>query len=320
MLEGAIGKAAEREGCNICLIVLPNPLKTQYKRLKTTALLKYRIVCQMTTENTLRKNNLRSIATKILLQIIAKRGNTLWVPKIPSGVSEAMMLAFETVKAGKLTTLGMCATLNKTFSSIYSKTETFESIERKFSTMTKLTLSAVEAYAHRNKQPPEEVLVFNSSASNDQIKMFQEFYTIPLKEKLGEIYDKKAPLLTLVMVNVKTSERFFTEGENCRNVPAGTVVSTDIVSKNYDFYVVSQNSNKGSIVPNHYKVISTDSKLEEGVLQELIFSQCFNYVNWTGSIKVPGILQYAGKCARFNSEVLENEQLSEELQNKLYFV
>ena len=110
MLEGAIGKAAEREGCNICLIVLPNPLKTQYKRLKTTALLKHRIVCQMTTENTLRKNNLRSIATKILLQIIAKRGNTLWVPKIPSGVSEAMMLAFETVKTGKLTTLGMCAT------------------------------------------------------------------------------------------------------------------------------------------------------------------------------------------------------------------
>ena len=125
----------------------------------------------------------------------------------------------------------------------------------------------------------------------------------------------------MVMVNVKTSERFFTEGEqNIRNVPAGTVISSEIVSKCYDFFVVSQNSNKGSIVPNHYKVIHSDSKLEEGVLQELIFSQCFNYVNWTGSIKVPGILQYAEKCARFNSDVLENERLSEDLQNKLYFV
>jgi hypothetical protein len=123
------------------------------------------------------------------------------------------------------------------------------------------------------------------------------------------------------MVNVKTSERFFTEGDsNVRNVPAGTLVASDIVSNYYDFYVVSQASNRGSTVPNHYRVIYSDSKMEEGVLQELIFSQCFNYVNWTGSIKVPGILQYADKCAKFNSEVLENELLCDDLQNKLYFV
>jgi hypothetical protein len=121
MLEHAIGKAAEREGCNICLICLPNQLKTQYKKIKVMALKKHKIICQMTTEGTLRKNNLRSIATKILLQIIAKRGNTLWVPRIPPGVSTTMMIAFETAKTGKLTTLGMCATINSTFSSIFSR-------------------------------------------------------------------------------------------------------------------------------------------------------------------------------------------------------
>ena len=83
MIEHAIEKAAEKEGCNICLIVLPNQLKTQYKKIKSAALVKHKMVCQMTTEGTLRKNNLRSIATKILLQIIAKRGNTLWVPRDP---------------------------------------------------------------------------------------------------------------------------------------------------------------------------------------------------------------------------------------------
>jgi aubergine-like protein len=60
--------------------------------------------------------------------------------------------------------------------------------------------------------------------------------------------------------------------------------------------------------------------MEEGVLQELCFSQCFNYVNWTGSIKVPAILQYAKKCAKFNAEVLEDKAVPESLQNKLYFV
>lgn len=107
------------------------------------------------------------------------------------------------------------------------------------------------------------------------------------------IYNEKCPCLTLIMVNVKTSERFFSDGQQVRNVPAGTLISETIVSKYYDFYMVSQGSNRGASVPNHYKVIYTDSKVEEGLLQELIYGQCFNYVNWTGSIKVPGILQYA---------------------------
>ena len=84
--------------------------------------------------------------------------------------------------------------------------------------------------------------------------------------------------------------------------------------------MVSQFSNKGSTVPNHYRVVFTDSKLEEGLLQEIIFSQCFNYVNWTGSIKIPGILQYAKKSSRFISEVLEGKQIEKELATKLYFV
>ena len=146
------------------------------------------MVCQMTTENTLRKKNIRSIATKILLQIIAKRGNTLWVPIVPAGIKGCMMVAFEVAKAGRSTTLGMCATLNSTFSSIFSRNETFEAAEKKFTSMINLTLQAIEAYAHRNKEPPSEVLLFHSSASNDQIIMFQDYFIKPVKQKLEDIY------------------------------------------------------------------------------------------------------------------------------------
>ena len=59
-------------------------------------------------------------------------------------------------------------------------------------------------------------------------------------------------------------------------------------------------------IRDSYEVIFTDSKMEEGVLHELVYTQCFNYVNWTGSIKVPGVLQYAKKCAKFHAEVLES--------------
>lgn len=123
------------------------------------------------------------------------------------------------------------------------------------------------------------------------------------------------------MVNTKTSERFFAnDNSGAKNVNAGTLVCEDIVSENYDFYIVSQWSSKGTTVPNHYKVVYTNSKIEEGLLHELAFSQCFNYVNWTGSIKIPGILQYAKKCAKFTAEALECSGVKEDLNCKLYFV
>lgn len=204
-----IEKAAEREECNICLIILPNQLRTQYKKVKHEALLKHKIICQITTDMTLRKKNLQSIATKILLQIIAKRGNTLWVPRTPAGLPPTMIMAFETVK-DKASTLGMCATLNSTFTSIFSRTTTFSKPEQKFNSMVSLTLSAIAAYVHRNKEPPTELVIFHSSTSGDQIPMFIQFYINIVKNSMLEIYTEKAPTITMVMVNVKTSERFFT--------------------------------------------------------------------------------------------------------------
>jgi aubergine-like protein len=120
------------------------------------------------------------------------------------------------------------------------------------------------------------------------------------------------------MVNTKNSERFFTLQKG--NVQAGTLISEGLVSVNYDFFMVSQQPMKGSSVPNHYRVIYSNSAMEEGVLQELCFSQCFNYVNWTGSIKVPAILQYAKKCAKFHAEVLDDAKVAEAVQNRMYFV
>lgn len=155
------------------MIVLTNQLKGQYKKIKNSALVRNRIVCQMTTDTTLRKKNLQSIATKILLQIIAKRGNTLWVPRTPSNLGGAMMVAFDSAKVGRKTNMAMCATVNPNFSSVFSRTESYENTESKFSVMMNLTLKAVDAYTQRNKEVPSEVIIFHSSASNDQIIMFQ---------------------------------------------------------------------------------------------------------------------------------------------------
>lgn len=58
-------------------------MKTKYKDIKNYAV-KEEVVTQVVVEQTLRKKGVQSIATKILLQIIAKRGNILWNPRTSS--------------------------------------------------------------------------------------------------------------------------------------------------------------------------------------------------------------------------------------------
>lgn len=121
IIDECVYDAAEKEGCNICLILIPNQLKTQYKKIKEKCLLTNKIVCQIATEGTLRKKNFRSIATKILLQMIAKRGNTLWVPESAMKMEKVMMAAFDTAKMGNKNVISGVATMNSTYSSICSK-------------------------------------------------------------------------------------------------------------------------------------------------------------------------------------------------------
>lgn len=120
-IDDCVYKAAEKEDCNICLILIPNQLKSQYKKIKEKCLLTNKIVCQIATEGTLRKKNFKSIATKILLQMIAKRGNTLWVPESAMKMEKVMMAAFDTAKMGNKNVISGCATINSTYSSIVSK-------------------------------------------------------------------------------------------------------------------------------------------------------------------------------------------------------
>ena len=83
------------------------------------------IVTQCVVDATLRKKNLQSIATKLLLQMIAKRGNVLWVPKMTGKLFDTMIMAFDTAKGHGKNILSCCGTVNETLSEYYSKSSTY---------------------------------------------------------------------------------------------------------------------------------------------------------------------------------------------------
>ena len=313
---------------NIMMVVIPGHLKTSYPKFKQHTL-SYNsnpeMITQFLLEGTLRKKGVQSIHTKLLLQVCSKRGNILWVPSYQEDLDNALdkvaLLGIDTSTSKGKTIMAACCTINSTFSLLSSATTQVDDNSEKFSKMVQITLKCIEDYKQRNKVPPKELIVFVNAVPADQVKMLQDNYAEVLKDKLPRAYERDVRIV-VVMVNLRNTERFFTVGHEARNVPPGTLINSGVVSNDYDFFIVSQDSTRGSVVPNHYKVIfsDNDSKLEEGHLQELIHSQCFNYVNWSGSIKIPAILQYAKKCARFNAEVMGGVEVNKNLQTRPYFI
>ncbi len=62
------------------------------------------------------------MGTKILLQMIAKMGNVLWVPDTLEHSQNLMLASFDTGKVDNKNILAGVATVNDNFSSMTSKT------------------------------------------------------------------------------------------------------------------------------------------------------------------------------------------------------
>jgi aubergine-like protein len=123
------------------------------------------------------------------------------------------------------------------------------------------------------------------------------------------------------MVDKNSSQKFFMErGSEVVNPASGMLVNSEAVGKGFEFYLIAQHCNKGTVKPTYYRVVYSDSTLEEGIIEELLYTQCFNYMNWSGSIKVPSILQYAKKLGEFAGQYLNHDMEGGEMAKYLYYI
>lgn len=85
--------------------IIPPTFKSQYKMIKR-ATLKANIQqnSQISLTSTLAKKGFASIITKVLLQMIVKVGNKLWVPRLSNQVQNkgVMIIGIDTMKDASL--------------------------------------------------------------------------------------------------------------------------------------------------------------------------------------------------------------------------
>ena len=142
---------------------------------------------------------------------------------------------------------------------------------------------------------------------------------------------------------MKSFPRFFTNprGGQPDNPPPGTLID-DVVTlpERHDFFLISQSVRQGTVNPTSYNIIHNESGLTPDRLQMLTYKvgfciwcifahthitnfACFQltylYFNWSGTVRVPAVCQYAHKLAYLIGENIK-AQPSGHLNDLLYFL
>lgn len=112
-------------------------------------------------------------------------------------------------------------------------------------------------------------------------------------------------MLTLVVVNKRINQRMFTEDRQFQNPEPGTILDHSLVENNdsnkqFDFFLVPQQTTQGCVTPVHYFVCLNESiDVSKADLENMTYGLCYMYSNWAGSIKVPLPCQLAHKIADY---------------------
>ena len=112
----------------------------------------------------------------------------------------------------------------------------------------------------------------------------------------------------------------FIQGSTLKNVAPGTVADLEVTRRSYyDFYLVPQTANRGTVTPTHYIVLYDNLKMDVDKVQKLSYKLCHLYYNWPGTIRVPAPCQYAHKIAYLIGQNVQMEA-HESLANRLYYL
>lgn len=214
-----------------------------------------------------------------------------------------------------------CSNNTKDFSSFYSN-YIYDNTNSMKTHMKQIIFECINDYMQKSQAPPSEVILIKNGTTKLDLGSLIQAEVQEIKDILKSVCKASECIrLTYIVLDKNASQKFFIEkGNDISNPISGTLVNSEAVGKNFEFYLIAQQCNRGTVKPTYYRVAYTDSQLEEGVIQELIYSQCFNYMNWTGSIKVPGTLQYAKKLGAFVGQYINKENTFENLHRHLYYI
>lgn len=264
-----------------------------------------------------------SIATKVVIQMNAKLMGAPWMIEMP--LNGLMTVGFDVCHSRKESCKSygaLVATMDiKRSSKYYSAvTQHLKGQELSNEISVKMTC-ALKAYRDVHGTLPERILFYRDGVGDSQLHQVFGTEVKFLKNKLDEIYKsagvEKGCRMTFIIVSKRINTRYFING---RNPAPGTVVD-DVITlpERYDFFLVSQSVRQGTVSPTSYNVLYDNMGLPPDKIQILTYKMTHLYYNWSGTLRVPAVCQYAHKLAFLVAESIGRAP-SNILENQLYFL
>lgn len=266
---------------------------------------------------------LMSVATKVAIQINCKLGGIPWMVRNP--LSSIMVIGFDVchdTRDRSKSYGAMVATMycqGQKHPKFFSTVNHHSSGEELSNFMAQNVIKALHSYrADFNGALPMRIIVYRDGVGEGQLNYVCKHEVGSIKEKLNMAYkDTTKSSLTFFVVSKRINTRFFHQKNNPQ---PGTVVD-DIVTlpERDDFYLVSQCVRQGTVSPTSYNILINESGLNADQLQLYTFKQTHLYYNWSGSVGVPAVCQYAHKLAFLAGQHL-HQAPNNLLEKKLYYL
>lgn len=317
----AIERVAQNDP-QMIMCVVPNISSDRYAAIKKKCCVDRGIPTQVVVQKTLGNRGLMSVATKIAIQMNCKLGYAPWSVEIP--LSNLMTIGFDVTHDTRDKSLSygaLVATMDlKQQVRFFSAVSAHKNGEELSNELQTNVGKALRAYREMHNTLPSRILFYRDGVGDGQIHYVKDHEIVQLKAMLEKAYTSaglQPCQLLYIVVSKRINTRIFA---NNRNPTPGTVAD-DVITlpERYDFYLISQHVGQGTVSPTSYNIIHDEWGLEPDKVQMLSYRFCHMYYNWSGTVRVPAMCQYAHKLAFLVGQYI-HQAPSNRLEKRLYYL
>eukprot|EP00253_Pinus_taeda_P004026 PITA_04026 len=165
-------------------------------------------------------------------------------------------------------------------------------------------------YLRINKQLPRKIVFFRRGALSEGCRTLCNFEVANLKKAINQLNLRCRPAISFILTWRAKESRLFPLEDQPRtrsgNVIPGTVVDTKIVHPSeFDFYLCSHYTHKGTAIPTCYHVIYDENAFTSDKLQKLVNNLCYTSGRCTKPVSLVAPIYYARLAARRGHQYAE---------------
>lgn len=306
----------------IVVAIFPTSRDDRYAAFKKLCCIEKPIPSQAINAKTIsNQQRLKSVTQKIALQMNCKLGGELWTVDIP--LKNLMVIGIDVyhdASRGKKSIAGFVASISPHMSRWYSRV-VMQSRGEELVRGLKLCLqAAVKKFHEINGSLPEKIIVFRDGVGDGDMRMISDFEIPQFFEGFSMFGADYKPKFSVVVVQKRVNARVMRVQQKLENPSPGTILDNVITKRGwYDYYLVSQHVNQGTVTPTHYMVVHDGTTLKPDHMQRLTYKLTHLYYNWPGTVRVPAPCQYAHKLAFLVGQSLHTDP-SLQLSDRLYYL